>query len=312
MSDTTKISFAHHTGSPWIGCTRVNTDCSNCYADNLDRKRFSKTMGGTKENPVRHWGPGAQRYRTKGFWRDAKRLNRDAEATGEQRRMFPSLCDWLDDEVPIEWFADFLKLIYETSNLTWMLFTKRPQNFEKRMSQALDYAKRIGDETLCHFIRCWDAVTPPLNVWIFGSAGCQETTNAIVPEMLKIPAVIHGVSCEPMTGPVDYSTFRYHDAAGNRWLGDYAGNKIDVVIFGGESDQEHPARPCDVEWISSGIRQCTASGVLVYVKQLGSMIYDIRSRSPVGLMRPPDGKGANMDDWLDDWKDLRIRELPKV
>jgi len=36
-------------------------------------------------------------------------------------RIFPSLCDWLDDEVPIEWLADFLKLIHDTPNLDWLL-----------------------------------------------------------------------------------------------------------------------------------------------------------------------------------------------
>src|SRR5690606_14112917 len=40
-----------------------------------------------------------------------------------------SLADWLDDEVPIEWLSDLLKLIHDTPNLDWLLLTKRPENF---------------------------------------------------------------------------------------------------------------------------------------------------------------------------------------
>ena len=43
---------------------------------------------------------------------------------------------------------------------------------------------------------------------------------------------------------------------------------VDWVIVGGESGPG--ARPCDVSWIASVVRQCREAGVPVFVKQLGA------------------------------------------
>ena len=43
---------------------------------------------------------------------------------------------------------------------------------------------------------------------------------------------------------------------------------IDWVIVGGESGPG--ARPCNVDWVRSIVRQCAAAGVPCFVKQLGS------------------------------------------
>lgn len=59
------ISWCDHTQNFWIGCTAVSPGCLNCYADTLDKNRFSKTLGtGTQDAPIRHWGRGAPRHRT--------------------------------------------------------------------------------------------------------------------------------------------------------------------------------------------------------------------------------------------------------
>jgi protein gp37 len=357
MAEKTNISFAHHTGSPWIGCTKVNDDCLNCYADWIDEKRFSKTLGGaTKENPQRHWGKGKPRVKTVGFWKDAWKRNRDpwicpngnkpmpgapgghgpysadvenfprpcceCGAMLERARMFPSLCDWLDDEVPIEWLADFLILLWECDNLTWMLFTKRPENFFQRLKDVLEsdgwWQDGCSKEAFADWVLKWLNGSPPQHVWIFASAGNQKNADVMIPELITIPARVHGVSCEPMTGPVDFS----------KWVFD-GGDLIDVVIFGGESDQERPARPCNMQWIADGVKQCRDAGVLPYVKQLGSHVIC----DNVNLFEWPEDtgpeladskqtegfasgrvmlahkSGADMKEWPDD---LQVQELPKA
>ena len=96
----TKIEWAHHTFNPWIGCTKVSPGCANCYAESLMDQR----MG------VAKWGPGNPRHRTK-TWGDPVKWNREAENAAERPRVFcASLSDWLDDEVPIDWFVDLLNL----------------------------------------------------------------------------------------------------------------------------------------------------------------------------------------------------------
>jgi hypothetical protein len=101
---------------------------------------------------------------------------------------------------------------------------------------------------------------------------------------------------------------------------------ISWVIVGGESGPK--ARPCNVEWIRSIVRQCREAGVPCFVKQLGA--YSVTphdrdrgnnfwSEEPNGLLRvlhmtrDKDGnqvrdmKGGDWDAWP---ADLRVREFP--
>ena len=49
----------------------------------------------------------------------------------------------------------------------------------------------------------------------------------------------------------------------------YSKLRISLIIAGGESGPH--ARPCQVEWIRSIVRQCRAAGTSCFVKQLGSV-----------------------------------------
>jgi protein gp37 len=84
---------------------------------------------------------------------------------------------------------------------------------------------------------------------------------------------------------------------------------VDWVIVGGESGPG--ARPCDVDWIRSIIRQCDDAGVPVFVKQLGAWPYDpgwYGDGTPEGSrMEPNDRKGGDPDEWPEN---LRRREFP--
>ena len=85
MSATTKIQWADSTLNFWIGCTKVldhngkltDSGCKFCYADEQDKMRFSRNLGGgTKENPIPHWGKGVPRYKVQGAVKDALAFNR--------------------------------------------------------------------------------------------------------------------------------------------------------------------------------------------------------------------------------------------
>lgn len=279
MSETTNIEWATSTGNPWIGCTKVSPGCKNCYAATLDHNRFSRTMGGgTKDKPVSHWGKGAPRFRTKTFWKDAIKWNRIASiphctdtfggtTLPPRPRIFPSLCDWLDDEVPIEWLVDFLKLIHDTPNLDWLLLTKRPENFLRRLSDAHNVmdAKDAGS---AWFIADWAWIKqrPPANVWTGTSVEDQQRADERIPELLKIPAKVRFLSVEPLLGPVELDPNWL--GAGGRTGDNYQQPQVHWVIVGGESGPG--ARACTVEWIRSIVQQCAAAGVPCFVKQLGS------------------------------------------
>lgn len=312
MSDNTKIEWASATWNPWEGCTKVSPGCANCYAAARNR-RFG----------MDNWGKGKPRRRTSPanwkkplLWNKANR----PEATANRPRIFPSLCDWLDEEVPIEWLADLLKLIHDTPNLDWLLLTKRPENWEARLMAALEYLTLTQPTESCTWLADWlgvefrGATNPavPLNVWLGVSVEDQQQADERIPKLLSIPAKVRFLSCEPLLGPVTLD---------NRvgWLS-YGGGKaggVQWVIIGGESGPG--ARPCDVDWIRSLVRQCRAAGVAPFVKQLGSEVwFEHCTEEPLGLfavtvrarfkkaeLKHP--KGGDPAEWP---QHLRVREFP--
>ncbi len=272
MSTKTNIEWATSTGNPWIGCTKVSPGCKNCYAAELDANRFSKTMGGgTKENPESHWGKGAPRVRTKAFWKDALKWQRQQEdfGDGSQRpRIFPSLCDWLDDEVPIEWLADFLKLIHDTPNLDWLLLSKRPENWKSRLEDAWDILNEPKSTPSSVWLGQWlDNDPVPPNIWLGVSVEDQKRADERIPLLLNIPAKVRFLSVEPLLEKVDLDF--WYDAVEEEY-GPYPGNhnptnELHWVIVGGESGSGR--RDCGVEAICDVARQCVAAGVPCFVKQ---------------------------------------------
>lgn len=93
---------------------------------------------------------------------------------------------------------------------------------------------------------------------------------------------------------------------------------ISLVIVGGESGPN--ARPCDIEWIRSIVRQCLEAGVPVFVKQIGSRPDGLRFRMDDkgksfceehsfshGKTTPMDPKGGDPAEWPED---VRVREVP--
>jgi protein gp37 len=221
-----------------------------------------------------------------------------------------SLADWLDDEVPIEWLADLLKLIHDTPNLDWLLLTKRPQNWRPRLKEAGEFiAKRRGhgDIELVMFVVNWlvDGSAPE-NVWIGTSVEDQQRANERIPELLNIPARIRFLSVEPMLGFINFSAVVLKN--------------IQQVIFGGESGAK--ARVCNVDWIRDGVTQCRDAGAKVFVKQMGSNVIwsgcsgpgqhwpNVKTEdtgSGNWSVRLCDKKGGDMAEWPED---LRVREFP--
>lgn len=309
MSDTTSIEWATATWNPWEGCTKVSPGCSNCYAAARNH-RFG----------LDNWGKGKPRRRTSAAnwkkplaWEREERESKDF--CGIQRpRIFPSLCDWLDDEVPIEWLADFLKLIHDTPNLDWLLLTKRPENWASRIEGVLQWIEGHPDwgtpgkhrhEDLRNWLGDWFVLRKsPANVWPGASVENQRCADERIPELLKIPAQVRFLSVEPLLEEVDLSAA----------LDDCNGIPRDMwVIVGGESGPG--ARRCDVQWVRSVVVQCKAAGVPCFVKQMGSRPTWSAPDLERGVGRvfselsTKHTKGGDPAEWP---ADLRVREFPNL
>jgi len=319
VSENTKIQWADHTFNPWEGCTKVSEGCQFCYA--LTRnQRFAGGM---------NWGKGMPRRRTSAAnWRKPLQwdkhaficpvsgskfatreacINRVRHIEPRRTRVFcASLADWLDEEVPIEWLADLLKVIHDTPNLDWLLLTKRPENWLPRMHLLQNTGDREDDLStsgpVTRYAHCiahdWLRGSFPANVWIGTSIENQKRADERIPELLKIPARVRFLSVEPMLGPVDVASWGWRNTGPTD-------ARVNWVIFGGESGTG--ARPCNIEWIRDGVKQCRAAGVAPFVKQLGSNPYFDFSTEERAAVRLKNKKGGEMSEWPED---LKIREFP--
>jgi protein gp37 len=263
MSEHTPIEWCDISLSPWWGCTRVSPGCLHCYMMVL----LLRWKGG------KHCGKGAPRLRIESFRANALRHNRRAAKLGRRVTVFPSMCDPLDAEVPIEWFVDFLDVIRCTPALTWLFLTKRPELWKQRLTEAHSFLCRPGlhspDERATRdWIFAWFYEgNPPRNVWMMTSAEDQLRADQRLPVLLQIPAMVRGLSVEPMLGPIDFRQVPGFN------LGGSAGLELVRrfwVIVGGESG--HGARPMHPDWVLALRNQCRTAGVPFFFKQWGEWI----------------------------------------
>lgn len=308
MAERTRIQWADSTWDPWRGCTKVSPGCKNCYAEAL-AKRNPEVFGG--------WGKGAQRVVSKSWTEPVAWNRKSAQARQEWRnrwngtlretfkpetlppipsrpKVFPSKCDWLDEEVGASLRGKFLELIRSTPDLLWLLLTKRPENFRPMLEACLPCASQIVDAgpSMYEWLREWIGGKAPGNVWCGTSVEDQERMNERVGKLLAIPSRLHFLSIEPLLDEVEIpwrsmcdecsSCGRPMPVGINGCFDPRTGDddcdgdrlvvpKIGWVIVGGESGAN--ARDCDVKWIESVVGQCSAAKVPAFVKQLGSRPY---------------------------------------
>lgn len=232
MGQNSKIEWTHHTFNPWWGCVKVSPACKHCYAE-----AWSNRLG------LDLWGNTGRRTFSDSHWREPLRWNREAAEAGERRRVFcASMSDVFEDRRDLDvWREQLWKLIAETPALDWLLLTKRPE----AITDLAPWKKR------------W-----PANVWLGTTIEDQEWAETRLPHLLRHPAALHFVSCEPLLGPLDITPWLVPGKTGRAKR--YA---IDWVIAGGESGAK--ARPMHPGWAESLRDQCCEASVAFHFKQWG-------------------------------------------
>jgi protein gp37 len=186
MAKNSAIGWTDHTFNIRIGCTRVSEGCVNCYAEALDRKRFSQ-FGGA------HWGPRAKRHiLADSTWKNPVKWDKDAAKEGTRKRVFCcSLADAFED-VDDGQLERLWALIRVTPNLDWQLLTKRPENIARMLPAD------------------WSDGWP--NVWLGATVENQRRADERIPILRRLPAVVRFLSCEPLLEPIGL------DLAGIGWV----------------------------------------------------------------------------------------------
>ncbi|WP_213805735.1 DUF5131 family protein [Granulicella sp. dw_53] len=246
MEDT-KINWARHTFNAWKGCTRVDHECTFCYAENLIDQRYGANL-----LPI--WGQNGERPKTiDANWKHPYRWNKEAQEAGETRFVFcGSLMDFAEDNPKIkpEWREQLIEMIRNTPNLTWLLLSKRPENFPKYLPAK-----------------------PLPNVWLGTSAGHgNESALGRIKALQGLP-VAKGchrfISAEPLLEKASAPGRILPLVAKNGTL-DLSG--ISWLICGGESGSA--ARPFDIAAAYRVFEQCRAQGVKFWFKQVGDFTMD--------------------------------------
>lgn len=293
-TEQSAIQWTHWTFNPWRGCTKVSDGCKFCYAEKTS-KRNPSVLG--------VWGPNGERViAAESYWKQPLKWNEAARASGERHRVFcASLADVFEgpETMPKDAWPKVQEarlrlwdLIYKTPHLDWLLLTKRPENILGIIGGESGAGISFLDSNL-------------KNVWLGTSVENQEMANERIPHLLKCPATVRFLSCEPLLGPIELCLGDSEGEPTQRepfrernWL-------LHWVIVGGESGPN--ARPCYTSWIDDIVVQCRSADIACFVKQLGSnhrCIDEEFGDQPIPLIDP---KGGDISEFP---ADLRIREFP--
>lgn len=254
MSGKTSIEWADKVWNPVVGCTPVSEGCQNCYARTLHDRRHQAVLNG-KIMPKQYKQPFNQiqcleeRLEDPLHWRTPSRV------------FVNSMGDLFHRDVPYDFIGDVVETISRCPQHIFIVLTKRPSRMQFIFSEVMTAL----------------AEKPLPNLWL-GVSLSSNNDLWMMDDLLKTPAAVRLVSCEPMLGWVNLMRyFRCTDCCGEDEIGpckgepqcpDYQPFGIDWVICGGETGQN--ARPMHPDWVRSLRDQCQETSVPFFFKGWGS------------------------------------------
>lgn len=265
MAENSSISWTDNTLNFWWGCMKVSEGCKNCYAETFS-KRWGKDI----------WGPNTDRPRTKQPWKDILKWDIKAGKEGKRLKVFcQSMSDFFEDHPILNEVngirSEAKSILLTLQNIDIQLLTKRPENIMRMMPN-------------------WCATDWPEHIWIGTSVENQEQADKRIPKLLKVPAKIRFLSCEPLLEAIDLRPYLH----GVHW-----------VIVGGESG--HNARAFAKEWADSLLSQCQDAGVPFFMKQFGSKPFTQFNKNTMWSLDFKDKKGETFEEFPEC---LKVRDFP--
>jgi len=256
MAQGSSIEWTEATWNPVAGCTPVSPGCLNCYAARMALRLEAINVGGCSKYE------GTAKRARDGRPVFTGRINLDPKALDlprrwrKSRRIFVnSMSDLFHKDVPVEFIKDVFAVMNECPQHEFQVLTKRPE-------RTLELAGEVE----------W---TP--NIWM-GTSVENAMYIHRVETLLRVPAAVRFLSCEPLLGPL-----RKLPLGGIHW-----------VIVGGESGPG--ARHMEPEWVRNLRDQSLASGSSFFFKQWGGVRKSTTGRVLDGLT----------------WDEMPDQERPRV
>jgi protein gp37 len=275
---SSKIEWTEQTWNPTVGCSAVSPGCDHCYAVGVAHREMQPAhVGLTKKGES-----GLE-------WTGLVRCLPERLAIPLQRRQptmyfVDSMSDLFHPDIPEDFIRQVFDVMARCPQHTFQVLTKRPQWMRALLDERLATPEQVdAGHELGVVPSVWDTVAngmPLPNVW------CGTSIESVryrfrAKHLRATNAALRFLSLEPLLTA----------------LPDLNLDGIGWVIVGGESGPG--ARPMELDWARDIVEQCRATGVPVFVKQLGA-------RWPGRSER--DLKGGDIDTFP---ADLQVREMPE-
>ncbi|MBS3029134.1 MAG: DUF5131 family protein [Dolichospermum sp. DET50] len=347
-----KDSNIEWTGNTWpivTGCDPDSDGCANCYAvleswihSHHPNPKISDVFAGTvrkSTNGKLQWTGqiNLQPQRLKwilewGNWKKPELV------------FVANLGDLFHKDVPFDFIDEAVAYMIIARWNIYQILTKRPEIMHqyftspdrlqkiqsalvKAKSEILEtkLTKRVRKlvEESCRFLEETELKLPLDHLWL-GYSVCTQKDAEDVYYLLKTPAKIRFLSCEPVLEDIDLSEYLSEfigagicDGCGEQRDILYAVDAAPVAglaicnqciprlswcILGGESG--HNARVCEIEHLRSLTKACQKAQVRIFIKQLGAK--PMLDNAPYKIS---DKKGGILSEFPED---LQIREFPLV
>lgn len=346
MALSSAIEWTEATWQVTSGCSRVSEGCRHCYAETM----ANRIAGMAKADIAKGRDPKGKRsylnvIGDNGQWNNRIELLPQNLQIPLKRKaptvwFVNSMSDLFHEGVPFEFVDKVFAVMALTPQHTYQILTKRPERMAEYLRTVQDAgAKSDIFDHLMFMGRSLPtapgAMSPnaesrfmwPLpNCWLGTSVEDQKRADERIPHLLRCPAAVRFLSCEPLLGPVNiFQSFGFSRRNPDKEIeaDDSVRSKrlIDWCIVGGESGAG--ARDCDVSLVQSLIGQCKALGIDIFIKQLGAKVYDENTTSAAHFEPDecwPDGtktdyhrvllkdhKGGDMAEWP---VAMRLRQMP--
>lgn len=288
MSDKSKIEWTDATWNAVVGCSPVSAGCANCYAirstyrvaecqgDSPTGRKYAE-LTVVQGNGRRGWSGNVE------FFED--RLLHPLKWRKPRKVFVNSQSDLWHPDVDDQTIDRIFAVMALAKDHTFQVLTKRPERMLKYLRWEGETRNRAGsvraeaDHILAQnpaihkqvgrMARLFD--WPLKNVWLGVSVEDQKTADDRIPFLVRCPAAVRYLSCEPLLGPI--SLFQWLSNPTSAAL-DYGRVPalLDWVIVGGESGPL--ARSMNPDWPRSLRDQCQAANVAFFFKQHGEWISD--------------------------------------
>lgn len=281
-------------------CRKVSPGCLHCYSESQNQSNY---FSFASKLPYAGEAP-------KNLIFDDAVMEKLLRMRSGKKVFLCSMTDLFADWVPDEWIDKAFAYMALAQQHTFQVLTKRPERMteyfgmsQKRIATAaVNLGKSLNlPKKKYQFCENFEPDWNFQNIWLGCSVENQETVDMRCPHLLRTPAAVRFLSCEPLLEKIDISPYLH----GSFWQkGSPTG--VTWAIVGGESGAK--SRPCQLDWIESLVMQCQQQSAAVFVKQWGqnSLAYVAGSSKKNKLK---DRKGGDMAEWPES---IRIRQFPII